>query len=91
MSGVGDVNGNGSADFLVGDSRDGWHAEERRCYLYLGHDILDGVPAMIIYQSETDTLEPKTDDDARFGAGMDSCQRGRKGRGRGNERDRWRS
>jgi hypothetical protein len=68
MAAAGDVNGDGLADLLVGDSRDGWLPGERRCYLYRGRSVLDTVPDLVIPQFEADTLFPHEDDDDRFGA-----------------------
>ncbi len=67
MAGAGDVNGDGFADFLVGDARYGWLPGERRCHLYCGGSSIDTIPDLVIYQPEADTLAPHPDDDAHFG------------------------
>jgi hypothetical protein len=63
MAAAGDVNGDGLADLLVGDTREGYYPGERRCYLYHGQAELDTLPDLVILQSETDP-----DGDDHFGA-----------------------
>jgi hypothetical protein len=67
MAGVGDINGDGLADLLVGDCRQGWFPGERRCHLYYGSPSLGDIPDVVIYQAEADTSEPHSDDDDHFG------------------------
>lgn len=71
MAGVGDVNRDALADFLVGDARDGWYPGQRRCQLYLGGQTLD-MPSLVLWQSEVDTGGPThADDDDHFGGAVD--------------------
>ncbi len=67
MAGVGDVNGDGLADFLVGDARSDEHPGTRRCMLYFGSSLETVFPFLVVYQPETDTTSGMTHDD-RFGA-----------------------
>ncbi|MBN1424356.1 FG-GAP repeat protein [Candidatus Fermentibacteria bacterium] len=70
MAGVGDVDGDGLADFLVGDSRDGWHPGERRCHLFFGKPHLSSVPDVVLEQPEVYSYEGRIYDDM-FGAVVD--------------------
>jgi hypothetical protein len=59
MAAAGDVNGDGLADLIVGDAREGWYPGERRGYIYLGRASLANVPDLVIPQ-------PEGEDDGRF-------------------------
>jgi hypothetical protein len=49
MAAAGDVNGDGYADLLVGDTRPSGSGE-RRCFLFYGKPVLDTIPDVIIPQ-----------------------------------------
>jgi len=52
MAGVGDVNGDGLADFLVGNIPDTTVPGHRCCWLYLGSPSPDSLPTYVIHQPE---------------------------------------
>jgi len=66
MAGLGDINGDGFADFIVGDARDGLFPGDRRCFVYLGANSLPFSPDLVIQQSEVDSSSGEISDD-RFG------------------------
>ncbi len=60
MAAAGDVNGDGLADLIVGDAREGLYPGQRRAYVYLGKGSLDTLPDLVIAQ-------PEGEGDYRFG------------------------
>ncbi len=59
MAGVGDVNGDGLADFLVGNIPDVTYSGHRCCWLYLGSQSPDSVPDHVIHQPEEGPYPPE--------------------------------
>jgi hypothetical protein len=52
IAAAGDVNGDGFADLLVGDTRYGYYPDQRRCCLFLGRPQLEPEPDIVITQPD---------------------------------------